>query len=407
MQTNKLKIFTVSLALCLPVDILGGSVESFSIPLSIILLPSGLINMFVSKDRSNYSIYFSIAFALLSALLVSLISTNNSYAIIGSIILFFSPISMYFLSSAIIKNKFDFYFFLDVSVCVSFVFIVVLWFNIITDYGGMVRGDGVINGSFLGLSIYGAYGIHTFAAYLYLLASISFINIQLNSANLFFSLVKNITLILILSMIVLTFSRELILSLILALSCLFIFKFGFIRYSFFVILTCVILFIYADFLLSADAVWYTQLNQTLNSSSLNEMSSGRLDILNIAIQQLIRYPLTGTGFHGFNIDGDMYIEGRSMEGWSPHNYYITVLWKMGLPAGGYYIFLILSKTNLFIKKTRIYFPDGSPYVAIAVYCFLIGPNLFWDALLAYGTMALFSFMLGSLNSLPPHEERNS
>lgn len=129
--------------------------------------------------------------------------------------------------------------------------------------------------------------------------------------------------------------------------------------------------------------------ETLESGDIEAFSTGRLTLATAAIADLARSPLTGSGFHGF----DPKVEWNNS---SPHNQYLTALWKMGFPAAVFYFaFLYRCLRNLNrLRKTHRSTPAVTGLFAI-VLSYALGFCMTWDVLLVPLTGSLVMFLLGA------------
>jgi len=193
-------------------------------------------------------------------------------------------------------------------------------------------------------------------------------------------------------LMVFSLSREIILTLVLV-AILSLFRYlTFMRAVTMISLVSLCLYIGLSSIPIQGSAWDTKIYQTVNARDLNDLSSGRLELQRIAVEQLLHSPLAGTGFHGY----ELAMAHEDLTGWSTHVYYLTVIWKMGL-LGALVFFVFLSKI---IKNSLDYsfrtFPEAAKLYSILLCAFLIVMNMLWDVLLAPSIMCLFAFFVGSM-----------
>ena len=160
------------------------------------------------------------------------------------------------------------------------------------------------------------------------------------------------------------------------------------------------IFIFFDtFLIELTSAWDTKLSVTLNALDLNDLSSGRIELQELALEQLFINPIFGTGFNGYNLN---YKDSNELSGWSPHVYYLTSIWKMGIIA---FIFYVMFWVNIFKKmfsKNKNFNPTIL-FIIKLITLILLFLNLFWDVFLVPNLMIFFSFFCGSIVSIKTYK----
>jgi O-antigen ligase len=115
----------------------------------------------------------------------------------------------------------------------------------------------------------------------------------------------------------------------------------------------IIAYIYRDWL---SVSWSTKLQTSINSiieGDLDTFSSGRMLLYKTAISDLSHNPILGTGFHGFQLYNTYITDDVIATNHSPHNQYLTAIWKMGLWAGIFYLlFLYTTFKKLYALQRR-------------------------------------------------------
>ena len=145
-------------------------------------------------------------------------------------------------------------------------------------------------------------------------------------------------------------------------------------------------------------VWDSRLSRSyamLMAGDLESLSTNRFEIYAMQLDDLARNPLTGNGFHGFELHGINRGRDSSLVGLSPHNQYLGAVWKMGVVAAVFYFgFLIRAFSGVWhlamTERTGLYRAFGALCVVyLLLYCMV------QDALLFPLNGALIMFLLGA------------
>ena len=191
-------------------------------------------------------------------------------------------------------------------------------------------------------------------------------------------------------------SRELVIGLIIFYSFFLKKKYGYIKSIIIVVLVGLFIYFFGrDLVDKVLFTWETKINMSTSAQDLNELSSGRLDLQFLALNQIVNNPLFGTGFQGFSLDYLNYKGYDNLEGWSTHIYFLTVLWKMGFIAFTFFCFFLYRINKIVFKSVSLTKEDKSIYLVFIIALFII--NLFWDALLAPNIIILFMFITSLLS----------
>lgn len=110
------------------------------------------------------------------------------------------------------------------------------------------------------------------------------------------------------------------------------------------------------YIFQSSDVWF--LSDIKNTSNIIE-TSGRSDLINLALKQFYEHPMIGVGY-------GRYINPDNVYGGSPHNIFIELLTEIGFLG----VFFILSILIVFFIKHFIYLKANS-YALFGVYCILI------------------------------------
>lgn len=343
---------------------------------------------------------------LLGAILFSVVAVlSNSTFVTGelsihpflSVFYFFFPVFGYFAGRYLVNNDFNFYLFLKAYTNIFLFFIFIFSLSVFIFFGGMVRTEGEINGWFFWLPIYGLYGVHSFVAFLFVSYYIivhfyrTFSGVSLLRFRLFIFVFLWLT--------IFSLSREGVLGLVVVFMFMgkdilkrnpIVFVMGSISA---LLLMSVLAYLGWS---SLEGVWSTRIDgmaSAIERGDLDELSSGRLTLYFLAVEQFLKNPLFGNGFYGFQLYNQSFGEYTDLTGWSPHNYLLTSIWKMGvLPLiffAGFWICIIKSVFK------RVSNDERRLVFRMLIVLGLL--NMFWDAFLVPNVMILFSFFLGALN----------
>ncbi|WP_162988198.1 O-antigen ligase family protein [Alcaligenes aquatilis] len=360
------------------------SYEQTGLPLSDLLIPIGFI-IYLLFFYTQYSLYISsiIFFSLLSILLSSLIFQQEIfYRNLFSLIFLIKPIFGFFIGYFFINTKNNINIFFKTSNIVILAFFAVCLLNIITVHNGIVRSDSYINGDFLGLPIFGTYGVNSLAAFYFICLFLSFFNFD------FLNEFKSQKIICALNIIIITFFIVSSLSRMAILGALFAHLFFFldrnqIYKSFSTLFFCILIVFLVNHFDFSSLSNFTeakidQIKLGLENKDLNYISSGRVALYYTALNEFFTNPFIGSYFGGYNSEISGFPE---TQGLSPHNMYITTFWKMGLIGGVVYFYFLynaaknsISNDNLIIKKWLTRFIIINAFILFNLWDVLVIPN---------------------------------
>jgi hypothetical protein len=147
-----------------------------------------------------------------------------------------------------------------------------------------------------------------------------------------------------------------------------------------------------------------QIVDGIEEGDFDKITSGRLGLQSVAIEQLSHNIFFGNGFHGFQLYTQDIIGFETVEGLSPHNQLVTTFWKMGALASiPYFLSLIL-----LFKMLRL-IRGADRYIffrAFLVVVFFVLATV-WDVLIIPNFAALLFFVWGAMiNSAFPEPKEN-
>jgi hypothetical protein len=396
-------IGTLSLLLIIPIDLLGGSNQIFSLPVSVVLIPIGLYCFLKSTSHESARLTLACISALLSVLITTIIVCVSyvgqpSLRPLASLLYFFAPSSIYFLAKEVVTTDATFVVFLRSSFYSALALASSLTLTVFVFGDGLARAAdiGIMNGTFFSLPLSGAYGVHTMVDHYFLICIIVAYYAQSGLATAVERIIAMALVACFVYIMILSLSREVVLavvvvSIIYGLRYMTLISLGAIAAALFLGI-----YTHTDRLATIGALWAPTIYMAEHYRDMNDLSTGRLDLQTDAVMQLTRYPLTGTGFYGYILT-KKYSEGSDdSAGWTTHVYYLTTAWKMGLIGAAFYFMFLAGLVKQSIHFSRRVFPQSAKLYTIALWTFLLVLNMLWDALLAPGIMCLFAFFVGSM-----------
>lgn len=401
---RKLLIASLAAVLIIPVDMLASIGPSFAAPLSLIFLPLAALSLL--KSGSSKSLYLLIA-AFISCVTIFLtapFARSFSLAPAASLLLFFAPASFYFLGREKIANIGDFVYFLRASLWAAAALALSLFFSIFIFGEGVVRTEGVMNGTFLTFTLSGSYGIHSLAAHFFLIGAVIVYFVQSGYASRAEKYLSASILAFLIYMMIFSLSREIVLAILFVALVTLFRRFSFLKAAMLLLLTGVLLYTFGSALVGPDSAWATRIFQTASADNLNDLTSGRIELQALAFTQVLQSPLTGTGFHGYALN---YLSSEGyddLSGWSTHVYYLTAVWKMGIVAAFFFFLFLYAAVVESFSSTKRNFSRAAGFYIVATIAFLFLVNMAWDALLSTNVMSLFAFFTGAMTL---HGERRS
>lgn len=394
---KKIIIGIISFLLTIPINMTASFSEQFSLPISVFLIPFAIYFTVINKSNNSKILKTSIIFSFISLVIIAIINATSTLRPIGSMIFFFSPITVYFLGKTTITSRSDFIYLLRTSLYYSTTLAISLFISIYLFGNGYVREEGTFNGNYLGFPLSGSYGIHTLASHYFLLIFIALYFFLSGSANKFEKILIFITTIFYCWIIFFSLSREVVLAIIFVIFGT-IFKLnGLKKGTIFSIIIMIIVLYNLDILFGSESAWATKVSQTVDAANLNDLSSGRLELQELAFNQILKSPLTGTGFHGYGLDYSSSTGYDSLEGWTTHIYYLTVIWKAGLFSSFFLLIFFINAISSSIRFTKNHFPLSGKIYPMMLFAFLVIINFLWDALLTTNVMCIFVYYLGAMH----------
>lgn len=397
MRGHDILILVVALLLVLPITIFNYKLTG--IPLSDLVCLAG-VYFFLKNIYLPLALmlFLSLSFALFSAILGIALYDLSPVLVLGSLLFLFKPCFAYFVSLSLIKSWGDVRFFFFSFSWLVVVLIISVFFSLLFSYGMVVRAEGVLNGDFWGIPLFGAYGVNSLAAFYVMLSlGLVFTILYINgSSRAFFVFIA--VFFLLGFLIFLTVSRMAVLGFVVVLIGLIVHLMrnsllkG-IVVAFLILLVAFIVFAWAHQSGLLDAK-LNQIAQGLNSGDFNYLSSGRIDLYLAAITQILSSPFWGAAFGGYEVTF-ISIDGYdSLAGLSPHNQYITLLWKMGFPAAISYLLFL----GLAVKSSLNSYSELRGWAILLSLVVLLIFCAFWDALLIPNVAAVYFFFLGVLSN---------
>lgn len=381
--------------LIIPVDMLASIGPSFAAPLSLLFLPSAALSLLKSRSVEAMGLLIAVFVSCITVFAVAPFAKDFSLTPLASLLFFFAPASFYFLGREKVKSVHELIYFLRASLWAAVVLVFSLFCSIFIFGDGVVRTDGVMNGSFFSFTLSGSYGIHSLAAHFFLIGAVVVYYVQSGFASKLEKALSLVVLAFLMYMMIFSLSREIVLALSFVGVVTLFRRFTVLQASAFLIATGIMLYAFGGALVSPDSAWATRILQTTAADNLNDLTSGRIELQILAIRQIFQSPLTGTGFHGYTLN---YLSSESyddLSGWSTHIYYLTTVWKMGVVAAFFYFCFLYQSVSGSLRSSSRNFSNATGFYLTTLIAFLFLVNMAWDALLSTNVMGLFAFFLGA------------
>lgn len=397
------RLLRILIPLFLSIPIAIFSIDDIEIPLSDIVLVIGFIFFIINSNRkSAVYLYVVSVFAFLSVAWIQFsVGESTGLRPYFSAIFFLKPLFAYFAAKAIVKSDLDCTLVLKTMGFSMSISVLLIFLDVVINHYGLPRAESSINGTILGIPQYASYGVNSAASYYFVMFSIILYSLVNFSSQPWVRRLKFVSLLCCTYLILGSLSRETILAFLLFLVLYVSARRNYIKYM---LIICSVVgsgllwhfFSGSELNASFLEAKVAQIVEGLESGDYNSISSGRFDLYAVAINQWVRSPLFGTGFHGYPLFSDLINFDFEPEGLSPHNQYLTTLWKGGIlffvAYYGYVIFLL--------RQSRLFEPSpkgGDLMVSFYICIFLIMANV-WDVLMVANFGAAFFFLLGVLES---------
>lgn len=326
------------------------------------------------------------------------IRANSSIYPLGSLVFFLKPCFAYFSALFLIRSGTPSDYLFSRFSLLSSISLISIIGTISYHNGGVVRADSHLNGSIFGLEIFGSYGVNSLAIFFslcsYAAAYPLMVSIQHRLRPIFLLIGIGFAYLALMSL-----SRAAALGLILMWGTLILLQAR--QHPFRAILFLVLssagtlhlaLSLNESDMLTAKTM---QIQKGLASGDIDSISSGRLSLYYAAVIDVLNNPLAGSAFQGFSAGADNLRQFDELSGLSPHNQYITTVWKMGLIAAAFYFLMLLT---MILKSLRNCSECEKPWlIGFLLGTFVIFCNT-WDVLMIPNVGALVFFTLGAFAS---------
>lgn len=397
------RFFRLILPILLALPIAIFQIFETEIPLSDLVLVIGF-GYFLTSLNTKAAGYFTLVVicALISVIWIQLENGGSGglrpYL---SVIFFLKPLLGYFAARGIVKTDSDHIVVIRVLSLGMSAAIVSIFADVIVNFSGISRYDSYMNGSVFGLTQYATYGVNSAASFYFVMFAVilhSLINLPNNRFIQFFHI---LALPCCAYLILGSLSREVILGFIFFIYLFYLTRVAYVKLILFVLLALisfVFLYFFAGTLFDSSFLT-SKIDQIVDGwamGDLNYMTSGRIDLYDVAVSQILQNPFVGTGFHGYQLLPELISFDLDPVGLSPHNQYLTTVWKGGIVfLIGYYLYLLflLKKSKVFLRKFRQF--DS---LSIYVVCVLLIMANVWDVLMIANFGAAFFFILGVLEA---------
>lgn len=397
------RFFKLLLPIFLALPIVIFQIFETEIPLSDLVLAAGFGYLLISLN-TKAALYFIVVviFALLSVIWTQLeIGNNYGFRPYLSVIFFLKPLLGYFAARGIVKTNADHIVVIRALSLGMSVAIVSIFADVMVNFSGISRDDSFINGSVLGITQYATYGVNSAASYYFVMFAVILYSLTKLPNNRFFQYFYILALSCCAYLILGSLSREVILGFaffiyLFYLTCVASVKRRLLL--FFAISSVIFSYFFAGQILESEFL-NAKINQVIDGwaiGDLNHITSGRIELYEVALNQILQSPVVGTGFHGYQLLPELISFDMDPVGLSPHNQYLTTIWKGGL------VFLIAYYLNLLflLKKSKVLLPKIRQFDSLSIYvvCVLLILANVWDVLMVANFGAAFFFILGVLEA---------
>lgn len=339
------------------------------------------------------------AFLLMSSISISVIfilviSGVNYIYVLGSMIFFFKPCFAYFAGmyySGKVNNKKTFF---DKFNIILFLQLISIIYSIYCIGDGVVRADSSINGSIFGVSMFGSYGVNSLAIFFSMCVYIALFSL-VESFDKKLKILFAITMLGYGYLTIMSLSRAAIIGVIIMTFSICYAKYAhhLLKFLSFIFASVVIVLLMAN-TMENSGIFEAKIEQLINGiadNNFDSISSGRFTLYIAAFDDILKNPIVGTAFQGFTSTRNS-IEGfDDLNGLSPHNQYITAIWKMG-PLAAFFYFIMLA---IMVGKAYWYsvLTERQWLVGFLIGVLFVFGNT-WDILIVPNVAALFFFILG-------------
>lgn len=390
---NKANRYSLHAAVLLAVPLVILPYQSTSVVLADLLALFGAFCFLrMAVTRVSLLLLIAVFFGLISVLYGTLFQDKEIGRQLGSLIFFIKPCFGYFAARNLIRNREALDKFIGGFKAIFSVFISVVFLSLLNLGVGQFRIDGDLNVDLFGLPIAGTYGVNSLASFLacgaFILLFPSFEQKNRFSRRYFFAFMYLVSTLI----IFLTLSREAILAAVLMLLAYIVFIRGlmFGGAGLIIIIGLFSVFTFDNPMFEAK---FRQLEFGIENLDLDYISSGRLSLYEAAIEGLIKRPFVGVSFAGFSGTEAGLSQYDEYSGLTPHNFFLTAIWKGGVFFGLFYLSFLL-------HVTRSSFNGSSGLAKSWLISFVLGVLLvlsnLWDVLIVPNIAILYYFLCGAM-----------
>ena len=411
-------LFFSAILLCIPLRIFVPAL-GVEIALSDILCLMALPYVLFVYKKINTLLLITILLSLISLTYIQLmVQPGNIVRSILSMAFFFKPYLIFLLGKGIAENNFEPYGFnkkliyllttAAFAATVDAVFFKghVTTFTEFERIPGEVIYGAVFDPTFFGLKFHGSNGVNGIAVFFstafMICLSLGVIMKPKRSIRIISYIGMLCSLILVLG----SGSRQAAFGIIVSCLCFFfagrmtagrVFR-VFLYITFAIISATTIIAYFSDYFVELFAKILLMIDN-IYSGNWDGVSSGRLGLYMIIIDDLISSPIFGTGFGGyglFNSELGYFDNDVSTSGYTPHNQYLGAIWKMGGLAGFFYLIFLWSIVRPFFKAPQADEYQRKFYIAMMaiIVPFFTVFNVFQDGLSSPSTGPLILFIIG-------------
>lgn len=410
------KILLSSIFFSIPIVII--TILGYEIPLTMLLMPLVFISIYSRLySLESYLFIAAIFGGLLSCFVGEFIRESDTFwNPFLSLTLILIPPSFIFFGQQLVLKGYDYKVVIRYLALFSSVFSIVLLARLllldepvrIEIEAGMadVKIGSNINASFIGLPVFGSWGVLSLA-HLFCIQAFICLGAFLNNKILpYVRVTSGIGLLCLICLIVGSDAKSAQLGILwLAIAyLLFTFRSSAIRLFIAICLISLVGLLIASpkYFLGESRLEQLIVN-SIGGESVSDLSTGRTDIIGSALQDLAENPMAGVGFGTFNRFKHSATAEFTSSNSSTHIYLLTILWKGGL------LFAIPFLTMLFFVAVKVWKRHKNILLtsegyfalnAILVSFFLL--SMTWDILIVPSAGALIFFLFGMLSAVRIH-----
>ncbi len=352
-RTTYIAILVASLLTALPLEL--GSFAGAAVACPDLVAPLALPALLRAPRKYTAGFVLLVVLALFSAGTVATISETDTIRPWLSIGYFFKPMLLFFAGYRLLATRARLVFSLKVAAAVSSAVATCLVIEqVVTGVPFLLPGEAAVLGlTFLGIPLFGATGVNALA--------VTFVVLGLLAGTLVSETRSPLLRVLYISggcavavLVAATASRQAMIGLAIGVGLILMLSGARRGLVLAVCLVAVGCFVVQDTSLAFSELLRVKLQDNMDRIHEREfgaLTTGRLELAGLMVEDLVRNPITGNGFHGFQLFRSVW-GSEDVTGVSPHQQYLGAFWKMGIVGGAVYL-AFLSRMVLPLWRLRL------------------------------------------------------